>query len=366
MSFARNLKKRLPIGLQKFLSDVIRFFRELPFFAEDIRKSHDLKNEIALSRSAVQRIWYFAVPLHSNLGDQAQGICIREWLAYHFPDAVILPIPTRIFLRIPSRFLQWMGKTIRPNDCIVFQSGYTMTDFHPDEKLRRLVLRKYSQNPVLIFPQTILYQSERSKKRSAKTLCRCPHLLLLARDKISLKEAESLCPGHTAYWPDMVSGWIGHYSSSGEHKGIIFCVRQDGESLLSPEAREKILRLLGAYAPVELCGTEAGTQPQNPKQKIENLIHHFSHARFIVTDRYHGMLFALAAGVPVITLPVNGHKVSSGAQELAALCPGYIQTAVNEKELQEQVHKLLNLQLPSLPKREAFFQELSRLVKTFF
>jgi exopolysaccharide biosynthesis predicted pyruvyltransferase EpsI len=365
MTFSRKLKSRLPIRLQKFLSDTVRFFRELPFLAEDLEKSRNLKNEITLSRSAAQRIWYFAVPLHSNLGDQAQSICIREWLTNYFPNAAVLEIPTRTFLRAPFLFFRWIGKAIHPNDYIVFQSGYTMTDFHPDEKLRRLILTKYRENPTLIFPQTILYQSEKSKNQSAKLFHQCPRLLLLARDKISLKEAEFLCPDHAAYWPDMVSGWIGRYSFSGDRKGILFCVRQDGESLLSPNDRKDILQLLEIFAPVEICGTEASFQLKNPKSEIESLIYRFSHAKLIVTDRYHGMLFALAAGVPVIALPVNGHKVFSGAQELAALYAGYVQTAVNKKQLQEQTQKLLNSQLPLLQKRETFFQDLDQLVKTF-
>lgn len=366
MTFSRKIKRCLPIGLQKFLSDTIRFFRELRFLREDLEKSRSLQNEIVLSRSAAQRIWYFAVPLHSNLGDQAQSICIREWLGYHFPNAVILAVPTRTFLRARFLFFRWIWNTIQPNDYIVFQSGYTMTDFHPDEKLRRLVLGKYRQNPTLIFPQTILFQSEKFKNRSAEILRQCPKLLLLARDKVSLKEAESLCPGRAAYWPDMVSSWIGRYSFSGEHKGILFCVRQDGESLLSADNRENIFQLLETFAPVELCGTEADSQLQNPKAEIQSLIFRFSRAKLIVTDRYHGMLFALAAGVPVIALPVNGHKVFSGAQELATLYPGYVQTAANEKQLQEQVQKLLNSQLPLLQKRETFFQDLEFLAKNYF
>lgn len=362
MTFVRKLKNSLPIGVQKILSDVVRLFRELPFLAGDVRKAQSLKREFSLSRSAKQRIWYFAVPVHPNLGDFAQYICIREWLDFVFPDAAVLPVPSRVFLRMPSRFLAWMGEVIQPDDWIVFQSGYTMTDFHPDEKVRRRVLKRYNRNPVLIFPQTILYQGKRARKQSGKTLCRCSRLLLLARDKVSLKDAENLCPSHAAYLPDMTAGWIGRYSFHGEHKGILFCVRRDGESIFSSESRRHILQILEDFGPVELCGTEA-IPGDSWKGEVESLIRRFSHARLIVTDRYHGMLFALAAGIPVIALPVSGHKVSSGAQELAALCPGYVRTASSGDELRQQVKSLLEAELPSLPKMDSFFQDLARLAE---
>jgi len=364
--YNRKLKNSIPVGVRKTLTDTARFFRELPFLVEDVKKAYSLKEEFTFSRKAEKRIWYFSVPIHPNLGDQAQYVCIREWLEFIFPDAAVLLIPSRVFLRMPSRFLRWIRKVIQPDDPIVFQSGYTMTDFHPDERVRRIVLKRYFLNPVLIFPQTILYQGRRAEKQAAKTLRKCPRLLLLARDKISLKEAAILCPGHGAYWPDMTVKWLGRYSFQGEHKGILFCIRQDGESILSPERRKNIFHILEKFGPVEACGTESAFPGIARKEEIENLIRRFSHAKLVVTDRYHGMLFALAAGVPVITLPVSGHKVFSGAQEFAALCPGYVRTAANENDLRLQVKALLDAERPPLPEMNSFFQDLARLTRPLF
>ncbi len=359
----RRLKNRLPIGLQKGISDMLRFFRQLPCLPGDVEALGRIKGEIFAARTASRRVWYFAVPLHPNLGDQAQCLCIREWLDFAFPGAAVLSVPSRVFLRIPGLFLGWMSRTLVTDDPIVFQSGYTMTDFHPDEAVRRRVLKRFCQNPVLIFPQTILYRGKSGEKRSAEILRRCPRLLLLARDRKSLQTAEALCPGRAAWQPDMVSGWIGRYSSAERGERILLCLRRDGESLLTPERREHYLQLLKNLGPAELCDTQADGSCSDWGAAIEGLIRRFSHAGLVVTDRYHGMLFALAAGVPVIALPAGGHKVDGGARELAELCPGYVRIAGGEDELRKAATELLKAYLPPVPRQNDLFERLLELWK---
>ena len=50
------------------------------------------------------------------------------------------------------------------------------------------------------------------------------------------------------------------------------------------------------------------------KDVIENEIKFYSQFKMIVTDRYHGMIFALIANTPVIVLPSTDHKLSSGVK----------------------------------------------------
>ena len=357
----RRLKNRLPIGLQKLISDILRFFRQLPLLWEDMKALGRVKAEIAAARTAPRRVWYFAVPLHPNLGDQAQCLCIREWLGFAFPGAAVVAVPSRVFLRVPGLFLGWMGRALATDDPIVFQSGYTMTDFHPDEAVRRRVLTRFSGNPVLMFPQTILYRGRRGRRRAAETLRRCPRLLLLARDRHSLQTAEELCPGHAAWWPDMVLGWMGKYTAGKRGDNILLCLRRDGESLISPEKRERYLQILKKIGPAEVCDTQADAACTDWGAAVKELIRRFSHAGLVVTDRYHGLLFALAAGVPVVALPADGHKVDSGARELAEICPGYVRTASGEQELREAAEKLLKAHLPPISGQNDFFERLLAL-----
>ncbi|WP_320939140.1 polysaccharide pyruvyl transferase family protein, partial [Lysinibacillus capsici] len=47
----------------------------------------------------------------------------------------------------------------------------------------------------------------------------------------------------------------------------------------------------------------------------------------VVTDRYHGTIFALAAGTPVVIIKTNDHKVVTGADWFKGIYDEYIYIA---------------------------------------
>ena len=131
--------------------------------------------------------------------------------------------------------------------------------------------------------------------------------------------------------------------------------------MISPEKRERYLQILKKIGPAEVCDTQADAACTDWGAAVKELIRRFSHAGLVVTDRYHGLLFALAAGVPVVALPADGHKVDSGARELAEICPGYVRTASGEQELREAAEKLLKAHLPPISGQNDFFERLLAL-----
>ena len=44
------------------------------------------KTHVFHGRKRAKRILYFGIPMHTNLGDQAQKYCIRKWLKENYPD----------------------------------------------------------------------------------------------------------------------------------------------------------------------------------------------------------------------------------------------------------------------------------------
>lgn len=49
-------------------------------------------------------IWYFGVPTHPNLGDQAQKCCILRWLRENYPGSPVVEITSRAFNRSKNRY----------------------------------------------------------------------------------------------------------------------------------------------------------------------------------------------------------------------------------------------------------------------
>ena len=60
----------------------------------DYKNSKRIKN----ANRSPNRIYYFGVPEHSNLGDLAQCFCIRKYLKKYFPEYEVTEVFTRNYL----------------------------------------------------------------------------------------------------------------------------------------------------------------------------------------------------------------------------------------------------------------------------
>lgn len=88
---------------------------------------------------------------------------------------------------------------------------------------------------------------------------------------------------------------------------------------------------------------------------IENAIEKFSRYNVIITDRYHGTIFSLAAGTPVIIIKSNDHKVVTGADWFKGIYDDYVFVAKDLNEAKDLCIKLLNTQLSH--KMKPYFSE---------
>lgn len=273
-----------------------------------------------LSRERVARIWYFGVPRHSNLGDQAQKFCIYRWLRTNYPDRDVIPISSVEFNGGIRRTLVELKQYINPEDIIVMQSGHTMDGIHIDEYAHRSIPRTFKKNRIVFFPTSIAETSKRGLKKDSRCIDPHPRMLFLARDSVSCGKAKKLYPHINVHLcPDVVTSLIGSYSFSFEREGILLCTRNDGEKLYTYEAIDglairlaEISSLDSADTTVEWKGLDFDSD--EAWRRIEEVIASYAKYRVVVTDRYHGTIFARIAGTPVVVLKTTDHKVVSGAQ----------------------------------------------------
>ena len=66
-----------------------------------------LNNELVdsmarLDKTSGMRIWYFGVPTHPNLGDQAQKFVIEKWLQNNYSEAEIIKFQVRHLTPVPA------------------------------------------------------------------------------------------------------------------------------------------------------------------------------------------------------------------------------------------------------------------------
>lgn len=305
-------------GLNRTVGITIRHAVRYPSMCElNVKLVNSLQK---LNDANDMRIWYFGVPIHQNLGDQAQKFVIEKWLENNYPMAEIVKIPSQAFNAGTRRVIRIIKDYIQPNDLIVMQSGHTMDGLHDDETPHRLASTCFPDNRIIFFPTSIRFNSKRGKELDRKAIGSHVNTLFLARDAVSAQIARDLYPRlDVRLYPDVVTSLIGKYSFDNQREGVLLCARNDGEKLYSYAAIDKLASALSGLCDVSRTDTTVkwdgiDLDSHDAWTGIEVVIESYSQKCVIVTDRYHGTIFARIAGTPVVVLKTNDHKVVSGAK----------------------------------------------------
>ena len=299
-------------------------------------------NHLSKDSDAPMRIFYLGITAHSNLGDMAQHYCITKWINENYPNCELVMFESDTVVN--GAFLKKFKKIYRPSDVIVFQSGYTTQDLGGNhEYMHRLIVDNMPYANILMMPQTIFFQKEENQKRCADSLDRAQHMLFLARDFVSEEMAKEMFPHQTVKaFPDIVTTLIGTLHFNSERNGVCLCCRNDVEKYYSDEDLRLLSDRIGLIQKITRTDTTIN-EPykvirKHKKQFIEKQIEQFSHFKVVVTDRYHGTIFAIAAGTPVIIIKTTDHKVTTGADWFKGVYDDYVYVA---KDLDDAYNKVV-------------------------
>lgn len=278
-----------------------------------------LKKISADMEKCKNRIFYLDIPIHPNMGDLAQYCCINKWLVRHYPKYSVFEIDADTMLYGKSHFLPLLHR-LTENDYVFFQSGYCTQDLGgTHDEVHRLVVDNAPNVPIIMLQQTILFLNSENAERTSKCYAKHKNLMVLARDEQSFEFAKSLFPyNHLSLLPDFVTSRIGTLPCKGkkERRGILVCCRNDSEKFYSNEALQELVDKLKKIDSVEVSDTtvqcDFSTLKSDISGYVNQMIDDFSKYRVIITDRYHGTIFSLIAGTPVIVIKSNDHKVVTG------------------------------------------------------
>ncbi|MFZ5986467.1 MAG: polysaccharide pyruvyl transferase family protein [Bacillota bacterium] len=315
-----ELKRK--VRKNKILSIILkvpyRAFRKIINYPRDKKDSKLIINKLSsVNSDKKKRIWYFCVAMHPNLGDQAQNLCIRRWLDNYYNDYEVVEIPTDPVNSSRSAFLKILKKQIALSDLIIFQSGYCITDSHPDERVHRLIIEHFPDNKIVFFPQTILFTSEKQKAITERIYNRHKRITLMARDKVSYETAKKMFKtAEVLLYPDIVTSLIGKYRYQNQRQGILFCMRNDSEQYYEKSQIADLRRRFLSITRTDITDTTISVGRdelvKNIKGIIESTFEKFSNYKLVITDRYHGTIFSLISQTPVIVIDSTDHKLSSG------------------------------------------------------
>lgn len=309
------------------------FFRKCRIAKYRKEQTKRLDALIANMDSAPKRVFYLGITEQPNLGDMAQHYCILKWIEENYPAHELVKFESSVVTDNRFEFIPKFKSLYRTQDIIIFQSGYCTQDLGGDHELmHRLICDNLPEARILMMPQTIYFQHEENKAQTAKSYNGAKNMLFLARDFVSFEMAKEMFPNiMVEAFPDIVTTLIGTLTFNNERKGVCLCTRNDGEKFYTDAQLEGLASRLRTTTDVVKKDTQGKAPFKTIRQNLQQFIHaeieSYSHFDVTITDRYHGTIFSLCAGTPVIIIKTTDHKVTTGADWFKGIYDDYVYVA---------------------------------------
>lgn len=346
--------------IESISSNPIRVITQLLLNIRFIYKYRGLKHR--------RKIIYALTPPSylKNIGDHAQVIAIRAWFKKHFPEFPVIEInkdESRYFL--PA--LKWL---VQPTDVLFLQSGGNLGDRGIwSESRRRLLISAFTDNQIISLPQTIYFSDtpigKKERENTRQIYAIHPHLTLIARDRRSEEIAKELFPKAKIFcMPDFalsLNPCESHKYKTNNPPKVLLCLRDDNESILTEEQKKEIAKRLPyeciyyntvTVKPIELIEQEA---------VVRQTFDLFCASDAVITDRLHGLIFALICQKPCVALPSIDHKITAGMEWFKNI--PFVTLARDLKEIPSLVEKCLLAKNRELPDWNAeYFDNLPKMI----
>jgi len=255
------------------------------------------------------KIIYLGVhpPSHKNIGDFAQVLGIRKWFQDYFPSWEVSEFDKSAVMH----HLEEITKDIKQDDLIFIHSGGDMGDrYHVWEQARHAIVKALPKNKIVSLPQTIRFSKLRNLEAAANVYNAHPDLTIMARDEVSFQTALThFNQSRVLLVPDFAL-YLRPPIYDGPRSGVLVCLRRDQEARLGSKEREELSKLGTLYD----TSRSLGITPEMRQARFEETMAEFQRCEAVITDRFHGMIFAHMTQTPCLVLSTRGHKVTSGLE----------------------------------------------------
>lgn len=257
-----------------------------------------------------KKIILLVTPNHGNLGDQAISIAEIDYLKKNY-DFPIVEISDLLY----NFYRKKLTKKVSPQDIIILHGGGNVgIEYKILEEQRREIICSFPLNQIILFPQTIDFgDSDEGKiefEKSRQIYSSHENLTILAREEKSYQIFKKYFSDKTYYVPDIVLTMKPKTHHSGKY--ALTCFRKDVEKTLIPSDEEYLFDIISKRG-FELIKSdtyvERSIYPHNRQKIVANLFGKYQGAKFVVTDRLHGMIFAYLNGTTCIVFNNYNGKV---------------------------------------------------------
>ncbi len=315
------------------LSDAFVQFR---FWSDEAQLAKTKKDIAAARASNKPVVFILGTPTHRNIGDLAIAKAETAFLKSAIPDCMVARIPLQTVLANKDDIL---SQLVQPGDSICGIGGGNMGDMYlREEECRRIIMQKFPDNTIVIFPQTIHF-SDTGRQEFVKTkaiYAAHRHLTLIAREQVSLGIMQEAFPNNTVlFTPDIVLS-LNESAAKRPRDGLLICLRNDEEAKIGDAEKAMIADFskqhFTAVRHTDTISDDPHFKYRSRDGVVDRKLDEFRSAKLVITDRLHGMVFSAITGTPCIAMASFNHKVTNTYKWLEHL--PYVKFCADTAELE--------------------------------
>lgn len=265
--------------------------------------------------SGKHRIFLLNIPSHGNLGDHLLSVVEQKFFKDRFSEyELVLITSADLYYSIRVALMD-----VHEDDVLCVTGGGFMGSMYDEEERFLTIIKRFSKNKIIFLPQTIYYentyQGEKLIENASKYYSSHDHLYVMARDKNSYNLLiNRLMPkknNHCFIVPDMAL--YAHFNIQSERSGVLWCMRNDKEQNSNNKNIVKALKTELEDTNIVQYHTdtqvEYSVSVQMEDDEVNKKLIEFSKARLVITNRLHGMIYALITNTPVIAMDNLSGKI---------------------------------------------------------
>ncbi|KWW35846.1 MAG: exopolysaccharide biosynthesis protein [bacterium F083] len=298
---------KIQFKLKRILPMYINFYIK-HFFELLLNNKPDLK-----IMDGKKYVFFLDAPAYGNVGDQAIAFSMEKFMLDKFPQYVACEIQEKNF----CKYFNYLKKIIKQDDLICLTGGGNMGDVYQKyEMIRRLVIKHFPNNRIIIFPQTISYTATRYGKkelnRARKVYNNSRNLLLMAREEKSYNIMTKEFPNaNVVLCPDIVL-YLDYMDTYKRGNKVGYCLRNDIEKAITCDLESKIKEKYKNHEKVSTTfNIDEDITFNNRKNVVEKVLNEFGTKELIFTDRLHGMIFSFITNTPCVAFPNSNGKIEN-------------------------------------------------------
>lgn len=284
----------------------------------------------------------FNAPKHGNIGDHAILSAEKKLLLENNKKIF------EILIGEEKYYLDILKKNVSKKSIVLITGGgYLGSQWIPEMNAVNKVIECLKNNKIIIFPQTIYFKDDafgkRELEKSKNTFNNAINLNIFVREKQSYEFAKTTYKKANVFLvPDIVLLLPVAFNNL-KRQDLLLCLRNDVEGIFN-EVNKKRIKDIITNKKINIRKTDTVVnykiKAKNRDKEINKKLKEFASSKIVITDRLHGMIFAVITNTPCIVFSNYNYKVKGVYEWIKEY--KFIKYCDDIEQLDKRLDELLN------------------------